>query len=453
MHTRLLPVALALLAALACSRGKARSTARAPLLERLPAGAQLVAGLTRSGGEQEARDALLAVHSVAKNGMPVCIVDVYAKIELAVVAMRVDRAGETAFSVGLQGAGLRPTVDACLRHEGVTITQDGVLSRYAIGDWGPLPVVWLDDATVVFAPGDQGATVALASGATPLGSDVRIAPLLGRLGADAVLWLVVDVDAIPRVDDLWIAPPPRPDRAWGQVGGKGLDARLTLELKSPEDARRLAVLAEQLLARVPTQLALLTDTVKIKTDGVLVVVTADLGPLLVAIAGDLVPVDKAFSSVAVLGVLAVIAIPAVMQNQRREKTEAVNYVEKMYDGARSYREDPAAPGSSTSVPRLFPVGHVGPTPPLGACCLGADHRCAPDAALWTDPIWQALEFRVAEPSQYSYEYRSDGKQFSADAYGDLDCDGVYSTFEMVGSVSSDGTVTGAATMFKDRELE
>ncbi len=43
--------------------------------------------------------------------------------------------------------------------------------------------------------------------------------------------------------------------------------------------------------------------------------------------------------------------------------------------------------------------------------------------------------------------------FFADAFGDLNCDGVYSTFEMMGAVQADGSVTGQAGMFRDKELE
>jgi hypothetical protein len=60
-----------------------------------------------------------------------------------------------------------------------------------------------------------------------------------------------------------------------------------------------------------------------------------------------------------------------------------------------------------------------------------------------------------DPHYYRYEYEvaADGRSFSARALGDLDCDGVYSTFEMVGDVAPDGTVTGASGMFQQNELE
>ncbi len=97
------------------------------------------------------------------------------------------------------------------------------------------------------------------------------------------------------------------------------------------------------------------------------------------------------------------------------------------------------------------------TPPLGACCASPEKRCAPDPAVWTHPVWQALKFSMDEPHYYSYTYAASGTdveaQYTVGAIGDLDCDGVYSTFEMVGRIGSDGTVSSGGGMFRDNELE
>ena len=107
-------------------------------------------------------------------------------------------------------------------------------------------------------------------------------------------------------------------------------------------------------------------------------------------------------------------------------------------------EFPATPAVSTA-------------PALTACCAAAGKKCAPAPALWTDPSWQALKFSMDDPHYYAYTYLSSGTDltsaFTARANGDLDCDTTYSTFEMVGSIQADGTVTGQAGFFKDRELE
>jgi hypothetical protein len=141
---------------------------------------------------------------------------------------------------------------------------------------------------------------------------------------------------------------------------------------------------------------------------------------------------------------------------RKSKTSepAVN-VKKLYNGARAYLEEETYT-LRTPLPRQFPAS-TPITPPLGACCQGSNHKCAPDPTLWTDPTWEALGFSMDDPHYFSYKFESSGTDlsatFTATAYGDLDCDGVYSTFEMVGSIQPDGTVTGSAGVFKDHELE
>jgi type IV pilus assembly protein PilA len=168
--------------------------------------------------------------------------------------------------------------------------------------------------------------------------------------------------------------------------------------------------------------------------------------------------------VAVIGVLAAIAIPAFVKNSRKAKTtEAVINVKKMYDGARDYYyEDLNARGSMSVLRKQFPQSDPGqlphnPAPALGTCCASPGHKCAPDPSQWVDPTWQALKFSMDDPHYYSYGWQSAGvdstSTFAAQAFGDLDCDTTYSTFEMIGSVQTDNTITGQAGIYKDNELE
>jgi len=164
--------------------------------------------------------------------------------------------------------------------------------------------------------------------------------------------------------------------------------------------------------------------------------------------------------VAIIGILAAVAIPAFMKNARKAKTaEATTNVKKLYDGARSYFEETNnARGNINPLPPQFPRTATTATQPgLTVCCASASKKCAPDPTLWTEPTWQALKFSMDDPHYYSYTYTGAGvanaATFSATANGDLDCDTTYSTFEMVGSVQADGTVTGQAGFFKDLELE
>jgi type IV pilus assembly protein PilA len=169
--------------------------------------------------------------------------------------------------------------------------------------------------------------------------------------------------------------------------------------------------------------------------------------------------------VAIIGILAAVAIPAFMKNARKAKTtEAVTNVKKIYEGARSYYEEEMAKrGSIVVLDKQFPRSVTAAMTPLAATCAGSavNAKCTP--AQWTtdskadEPVWSSLKFQMTDPFYYHYAYNSTGvggaSKFDATAYGDLDTDGVMSTFEMSGSVQADGTVTGQAGMFRDQELE
>jgi len=159
-----------------------------------------------------------------------------------------------------------------------------------------------------------------------------------------------------------------------------------------------------------------------------------------------------------VGVSSAVAIPAFMKYIKKSKTsEAREMVKKLYDGARAYYMDPgmSAGGLQAAAAAQFPEPSAGPTPPLGTCCQSGG-KCAPDATLWVDAPWVALMFSVDDPHYYSYQYEVVDKQrqFTVRAFGDLDCDGEYSTFEMVGTVDpSTGEVSGGPSLMRTDELE
>ncbi|MBT8495653.1 MAG: hypothetical protein KJO07_21575 [Deltaproteobacteria bacterium] len=110
--------------------------------------------------------------------------------------------------------------------------------------------------------------------------------------------------------------------------------------------------------------------------------------------------------------------------------EARSGLKRMYDLARQHYLDHGS----------FPPAEAGPTPPLGACCEH-EEGCPEDAADWQAPEWKALGFR-SRAQYYSFEYQptqtADGRPgFVVRAFGDLDCDGEYSTYRMVGEVNPD----------------
>ncbi len=121
----------------------------------------------------------------------------------------------------------------------------------------------------------------------------------------------------------------------------------------------------------------------------------------------------------VIGIAAAVAIPAFMKYTKKSKTsEARELLGVLQSSANRY-----------VIENGKPPPPVGPTPPKGACCKSGE-KCAPNPALWKEPGWEALMFSVDDPHFYSYEVRSDGTSFTVLAYGDLDCDGNYSTFSM-----------------------
>lgn len=80
-----------------------------------------------------------------------------------------------------------------------------------------------------------------------------------------------------------------------------------------------------------------------------------------------------------------------------------------------------------------------------------------DAPVWrTDATWAGLSFAMSDSHRYSYQYDSsrtgDGATFTASAFGDLDCDGRFSTFVRFGAVV-DGEVRPSNGFYIQNEWE
>ncbi len=152
--------------------------------------------------------------------------------------------------------------------------------------------------------------------------------------------------------------------------------------------------------------------------------------------------DGAGIALPVVGVLAAVAIPAFMKYIRKSKTtEARELTYKLYSRGADVRMNG----------KPFPP-NVGPTPPLGTCCKQGG-KCAPNAQQWAHSSWAALQFSVDDPHYYSYEWKTDGKRFTVLAYGDLDCDGKYSTFEIEGEVDARGQISAKPSLRRYDQLE
>lgn len=158
-------------------------------------------------------------------------------------------------------------------------------------------------------------------------------------------------------------------------------------------------------------------------------------------------------------VLAAVAVPAFIKYTRRAKTtEAIDNLDKLYKGAAVYFTVPRVNPDGTRAPCAFP-----PTTelaPAGSPCDHPDDRypLAPEA--WAGPTWAALSFEVNDPHYFRYRFESSGTgadaQFTASAYGDLDCDGVWSTFQRVGTGTVDDgdcSLDGNPSFYVENETE
>ena len=147
---------------------------------------------------------------------------------------------------------------------------------------------------------------------------------------------------------------------------------------------------------------------------------------------------------ATVGVIAAVSIPAFVKYMKKSKTsEARAMVMRLHTGATSAAAAGVLPGPS-----------AGPTPPPGACCQQGE-TCAPDPALWAGEPWRSLGFSIDDPHRYSYQYElaPGGKRFTVRAIGDLDCDGVFSTFQASGELGPGGESAGSPRVEITDELE
>lgn len=172
--------------------------------------------------------------------------------------------------------------------------------------------------------------------------------------------------------------------------------------------------------------------------------------------------------VAIIGILAAVAIPAFMKYIRRSKTtEATMNLRKLFDSSATYyAEEHAFRGiaadSAGAIAKQFPDSTAESAPQTSACSAGSPFKHNPAAntgeqAFFYGQTWQALNFDLTDPFLYQYMYVSEGQgntsKFTARAIGDLDCNGVYSTFERTGMVDADNNVVGSAGIYKKDELE
>lgn len=156
------------------------------------------------------------------------------------------------------------------------------------------------------------------------------------------------------------------------------------------------------------------------------------------------------------------------QYARKAKTaEAIDQLDKIYKGAADYFSTPRVSMDGEKLDCQFPQS-VGLSPAT-TCCgsnggpdADGDGRCDFQMEAWVMPTWSALRFQLNDPHYCVYSFDSSGTgsnaQFTANAHCDLDCDGVFSTFQRYGKADPSSSqwecsTTGAAGFYVENETE
>ena len=139
----------------------------------------------------------------------------------------------------------------------------------------------------------------------------------------------------------------------------------------------------------------------------------------------------------------VVALEQLTTDQR--SVEAKEGIDRLRDGARNYYLGKHRFPASTNW-----------TPATPCCQQPGKPRCVTPASVWDRPTWRDLGFRL--DSRHYYQFRFTGTGAGADATyiiearGDLDCDGVYSSFKFKGHVDHEYGPQGFGP-FIENELE
>ena len=161
--------------------------------------------------------------------------------------------------------------------------------------------------------------------------------------------------------------------------------------------------------------------------------------------------------VAILGILAALAIPAFIGYVRRSKTsEATGNLNSLFKSAASYMAAERTAQGITAIQRSYcSVGSDGVTPIPNA---NKQQYVAPTNAT-------ALGFTIADFVYFGYGHTTDpaagecgtaankASVYTFTAYGDLDGDTTFSTFELAAGTDKDTTLYHAKGFYIHNEIE
>lgn len=159
----------------------------------------------------------------------------------------------------------------------------------------------------------------------------------------------------------------------------------------------------------------------------------------------------AASMVGLLGLVGLALLFSQLGRHRCHVVEPTEGLDKIKAGARQYYVHHRYDQQGNLLPKRFP-NSTRLTPALGPNC---DRGVTPSIQ-WQSRGWKQLQFAISEPHYYAFQFTSSGAgpnaRFTARAYGDLDCDGEWSTFELRGSVDPEGVIKVVGPIITD-EIE
>jgi type II secretory pathway pseudopilin PulG len=151
---------------------------------------------------------------------------------------------------------------------------------------------------------------------------------------------------------------------------------------------------------------------------------------------------------AILGSLLAIAVPAFVRDLRASK------LVEPASGVKAIAEEATAYARARDVPHAYP-----PSAPLTPAAVPRGTREVDPPGAWDQPTWKALAFRASpEGVAHAFSFAFDSANgparstFTAHAHGDLDGDGVTSTFEVQGEDADAGPVV-VPGMIVESEVE
>ena len=137
-------------------------------------------------------------------------------------------------------------------------------------------------------------------------------------------------------------------------------------------------------------------------------------------------------------------VPALAE--RQYISEAVRELARITRSAQVYYVKPRASEAGDRALCQFPQGTIRTTLAKSCCdpsVTMGDGLCDPNKIEWNRTLWMALHWELREPHAFVYEYTARGTlgdaSYEIAAYGDLDCDGEYSTFKYIGKGDASST--------------